>query len=80
MMTYNSMESEQIVNSEKLLAVEVKSENNALSVMVAFIHIAQRRGAFTISESAKINECMNKFTRPAASALSDNVLEGSDKK
>ena len=46
-----------------LLDIEVSSENMALNVMVGFLNVAQRRGSFTIDESAKIAECINKFKR-----------------
>jgi len=46
-----------------LLDIEVVSENMALNVMVGFLNVAQRRGSFTIDESAKIAECINKFKR-----------------
>ena len=44
-----------------LLETEIKDENVALNVLVAFINAAQRRGAFSIPESAKIWECIQKF-------------------
>jgi hypothetical protein len=48
---------------QKLLAVPVTDENVALNVMVSFLNIAQRRGVFSIDESAKIWECIKKFQR-----------------
>ena len=47
----------------KLVEVEVTNENVALNLLVNFIHLAQRRGAFNIDESAKIYECIKKFQR-----------------
>ena len=44
-----------------LLDVDVKDENVALNVMVTFLNAAQRRGAFSMPESAKIWECVQKF-------------------
>ena len=41
--------------------VEVTNENVALNVMVSFLNIAQKRGAFSLDESAKIWECVQKF-------------------
>lgn len=44
-----------------LLATEVTDQNVALSVLVGFVGIAQRRGVFAIDESAKIYECIKSF-------------------
>lgn len=45
----------------RLVDVPITSENTALNVMVGFLNLANRRGAFTIDESAKIWECIEKF-------------------
>ena len=45
--------------------VEVTNENIALNVMVALLNMAQRRGVYTMQESAKAWECVQKFMRPA---------------
>lgn len=47
----------------KLLSVQVTDENVALNVMVSFLNLAQRRGVFSIDESAKIWECISKFQK-----------------
>jgi len=47
--------------SVSLTNVEVTNENVALNVMVSFLNIAQKRGAFSLDESAKIWECVQKF-------------------
>jgi hypothetical protein len=47
----------------KLVDVPVTNENMALNLLVSFVHLAQRRGAFNIDESAKIYECIKKFQR-----------------
>ena len=44
-----------------LLATEINNQNIALSVLVGFVGIAQRRGVFAIDESAKIYECIKSF-------------------
>ena len=44
-----------------LLATEVTDQNTALSVLVGFVGIAQRRRVFAIDESAKIYECIKSF-------------------
>jgi glutathione synthase/RimK-type ligase-like ATP-grasp enzyme len=48
-----------------LMNVPIKDENTALNVLVSFINLAQRRGVFSIDESAKIWECINKFQKKA---------------
>ena len=59
-----------------ILDVNVNDENTALNVMVQFLTIAQKRGAFNIPESAKIYECLQIFTKKSSSSSSppDNVL------
>ena len=47
----------------KLVDIEVKDENTALNLMVSFLGLAQKRGVFTIDESAKIWECINMFQK-----------------
>ena len=46
-----------------LLNVAVTDENTALNVLVGFLGLAQKRGAFAINESAKIYECVQRFQR-----------------
>jgi hypothetical protein len=45
----------------RLVDVVVTDENVALNLMVSFLSLAQKRGAFGIDESAKIWECIQKF-------------------
>jgi predicted RNA-binding protein YlxR (DUF448 family) len=47
----------------KLVDVVVTDENVALNVLVSFLSLAQRRGAFSMEESAKIWECVQKFQK-----------------
>jgi hypothetical protein len=47
----------------KLVDIPVTNENMALNLLVSFVHLAQRRGAFNIDESAKIFECIKKFQK-----------------
>ena len=49
----------------KLVDVEVTDENVALNVLVSFLNTAQKRGAFSIDEAAKIWECVKKFQKKA---------------
>ncbi len=46
---------------KRLVDVEILNQNQALQLMVTFLNVAQKRGAFTIDESAKIWECMKMF-------------------
>ena len=50
----------------RLVEVEVTDENTALNLMVSFVSLAHKRGAFGIDESAKIWECIKKFQKPPA--------------
>ena len=52
-------------NDIRLVDIEIKDENVALNVIVTFLGIAQKRGAFTFDESAKIWECIKMFQKPA---------------
>jgi hypothetical protein len=47
----------------KLVDVVVTDENVALNVLVSFLSLAQRRGVFSIEESSKIWECVQKFQK-----------------
>lgn len=46
---------------KKLVDVVVVNQNEALQLIVTFINLAQKRGAFTLDESAKIWECIKMF-------------------
>jgi hypothetical protein len=47
----------------KLMDVQITDENTALNVMVSFLTLAHKRGAFGIDESAKIWECIKIFQK-----------------
>lgn len=49
----------------KITDVLISNENTALNVMVSFLTLAHKRGAFGIDESAKIWECIKMFQKPA---------------
>jgi hypothetical protein len=57
-----------IEDSEKktiiLTDVEVNNSNIAFNVIVSFLTVAQKRGTFSINESAKIWECLKFFLTP----------------
>ena len=44
-----------------LVNVKVDSENTAFNLLVSFVGVAQRRGAFALDEAAKIFECIQMF-------------------
>ena len=46
-----------------LTNVEITNENVALNVLVGFLGIAQRRGAFAFDEAAKVFECIKLFQK-----------------
>ena len=48
----------------RLIDVSITDENIALNVIVSFLNVAQKRGTFSIAESAKIFECIQKFVQP----------------
>ena len=45
----------------RLVDVKVENQNDALQLIVTFLNLAQKRGAFTLDESAKIWECVQHF-------------------
>ena len=49
--------------SEKLVDVEIVNENVAFNLIISFLTLAQKRGAFGFDESAKIWECIKKFQK-----------------
>jgi hypothetical protein len=48
----------------KLVDLQVTNENDAFNLLISFITVAHKRGAFTIDESAKIWECIKIFQKP----------------
>ena len=65
-------------NEIRLIDVPVTDENVALNVLVSFLNVAQKRGTFSIAESAKIFECIQKFVQQGADASSAPPAEGQD--
>lgn len=51
------------VKEVRLVDVPVTDEIVALNLIVSFLNTAQRRGVFSIDESAKIWECVKKFQK-----------------
>ena len=52
------------LNEMRLVDIPVSNENVALNLMVSFLSLAQKRGSFSLDESAKIWECVQKFQTP----------------
>ena len=57
-------------NNETALAANltettITDDNDALNTMVSFLSVAQKRGAFSIDESAKLWECIKRFVQPS---------------
>lgn len=61
----NTENMERSVNQpqQQLSDVDIKDENTALNVMVSFLHLAQKRGAFNLQESAKVWDCVKLFMK-----------------
>jgi hypothetical protein len=47
-----------------LTDINVTDQNVAFNILISFITIAQKRGTFSINESAKIWECLKYFLTP----------------
>jgi hypothetical protein len=45
----------------RLVDVPIDTPQEALQLIVTFLHLAQKRGAFTLDESAKLWDCIKKF-------------------
>lgn len=45
----------------RLVDVPVNNQQDALQLIVTFLNLAQKRGAFTLDESAKLWECIKIF-------------------
>jgi hypothetical protein len=59
----------------RLIDVPITDENIALNVLVSFLNVAQKRGVFSIAESAKIFECIQKFVQPAPAPTEEESVE-----
>ena len=52
----------------RLTEIPITDDNAALNVMVGFLDTAQKRGAFSLDESAKVWECVKRFIQKPDSA------------
>ena len=50
----------------RLTEIQIRDDNDALNVMVGFLDVAQKRGAYSIDESSKIWECIRRFIQKQA--------------
>ena len=46
----------------RLVDISVSNQNEALQLIVTFLNLAQKRGSFTLDESAKLWECVKHFS------------------
>ena len=53
----------ELQKGHRLVDVVVTDDNTALNLMVNFLTLAHKKGAFSIAESAKIWECIRQFQR-----------------
>lgn len=51
----------------RLCDVPVADQQGAFNLLINFVTLAQKRGAFTIEESSKLWECIKFFTGPTSS-------------
>ena len=66
------MEKDLVELKNSLMTMEITNETVALNMLVSFLNLAQRRGVFSIDESAKIWECINKFQKSGSSSSSSS--------
>jgi hypothetical protein len=61
----NKTKQEDVPNEKetKLVDIPITDENTALNIIVSFLSLAHKRGAFGIDESAKIWECIKMFQK-----------------
>jgi hypothetical protein len=45
----------------RLVDIPLNTQQDALQLIVTFLHLAQKRGSFTLDESAKLWECIKMF-------------------
>jgi hypothetical protein len=56
-------QSTETTNQLNILDVDVTDENIALNLIVNFVNIAQKRGVYSLPESSKIWECVQRFQK-----------------
>jgi hypothetical protein len=53
----------QIKNQTRLVDVPITSQQDALQLIVTFLNLAQKRGSFSLDESAKLWECIKTLSQ-----------------
>ena len=61
--TNNSQQETPRPQQPDITSIVINDENTALNVMVSFLNLAQKRGAFNMQESAKLWECIQTFVK-----------------
>ena len=61
--TAPQQQQQQMSQIPDLTEIPVSNENTSLNLMVGFLNIAQKRGAFNLKESSKIWECIKIFQK-----------------
>jgi hypothetical protein len=80
----SELASKEQVKEVNIMDVPVSNQNIALNVMVFFLNSAQRRGAFSMDESAKVWEAVKMFVTPEPATSGDaaspveNTMESTD--
>lgn len=59
--TVDTKSTPQAPKQVKITDVEITNENVALNLLVGFLEMAHKKGAFSFEESAKIWECIKRF-------------------
>lgn len=59
----------------KLSNIEIKDQNTALNVLIHYTTIAQKRGIYSIQESAHIWSCIQMFLKQETLKNNENVPE-----
>ena len=62
-MEKNDNNNSEVQTQVRIVDIPITDENSALNVMINFLSIAQKRGSFTIDESAKLWECIKIFQK-----------------
>lgn len=62
------MDNTENATKTRLVDVKVNTPQDALNLLVTFLNLAQKRGAFALEESGKIWECIKIFQQPTPSS------------
>ena len=60
-MSQQQQQQQQQQSQVNISNVPITNQNDALQMLVYFINVAQKRGTYSIEESAKIYECIKIF-------------------